>query len=309
MLRLAPSAVPLWRTPTSLQFGLDASVVLDEVRPWQERLIAALQGGVADAVAEVIAREAGASSEECRALLTQLRDVLEPPHPGLPSLAVSAPGIAADDLRRLAAALRNAGAHVVGDGAGDSAGADDSAGAGAGSGGGGSGEDGGGPVGVSGAGAPVLLVAAHLVEPRRAAALMAADRPHLALELGGDRVSVGPVVVPGLTACHACLHAHRADADPLWPVIASQALARRCDPTDPALLAEAGVWVMRLLSDPASAARRSVLLRRRGDAPMLREHVPHPACWCRSPGRIATPGVRNVRWSAPTTTTTSARPA
>jgi hypothetical protein len=77
-------------------------------------------------------------------------------------------------------------------------------------------------------------------------------RHHIPIE-AGDRVRVGPVVVPGATACTACEHARRTAEDPQWPLIAAQLLGRDPVRTDPGLLIEAGVLTGRLLRDALDA--------------------------------------------------------
>jgi hypothetical protein len=52
--------------------------------------------------------------------------------------------------------------------------------------------------------------------------LLARDVAHLLIVADEDGLTVGPVVVPGLTACAGCLAHARADRDPRWPRIALQ---------------------------------------------------------------------------------------
>lgn len=277
MLRLLPSAVPLWRTPESLQLGADGAVVIDDVQPWAERLIDALRAGVPDTVAEVIAADAGATTVEVRMLLSRLSPVLEPPPSPPPALDVSfGAEVGAADRDLVLAALRSAGARLAE---------------------------------TTSAASVAVLVAAHLCDPRRVAPLMSRDAPHLPLELSGDRVTVGPLTVPGRTACQACRHEHRRDADPLWPTVAAQLLVRPAPPSNPALVVAACAAAVRLVSEPASAETRSMTLRSRDAVPTWDVHEPHPRCWCRSPGRSATPGVRTSPRSEPTSAPGFARPA
>jgi hypothetical protein len=56
--------------------------------------------------------------------------------------------------------------------------------------------------------------AADLVATRE---LLSRDIPHLLIVSDEDGVSVGPVVVPGATACATCLALTRTDHDPHWP--------------------------------------------------------------------------------------------
>ncbi|HEX7589548.1 MAG TPA: hypothetical protein VF362_01055, partial [Demequinaceae bacterium] len=50
--------------------------------------------------------------------------------------------------------------------------------------------------------------------------LLARDVAHLLIVSDEDGLTVGPVVVPGVTACAGCLAHARADRDPRWPRIA-----------------------------------------------------------------------------------------
>lgn len=57
--------------------------------------------------------------------------------------------------------------------------------------------------------------------------LLNADQPHLLVECGELGVSVGPVVVPGVSACATCLGLYAAQERPEWPVLALQCDSRR----------------------------------------------------------------------------------
>ncbi|MDP9220397.1 MAG: hypothetical protein M3P23_07645, partial [Actinomycetota bacterium] len=68
----------------------------------------------------------------------------------------------------------------------------------------------------------VVLVGEDAVSTRSGAALVAEHRPHLAVVAGADRAMVGPLVLPGRSACLRCLELYRTDRDPGWPAIAAQ---------------------------------------------------------------------------------------
>jgi hypothetical protein len=68
----------------------------------------------------------------------------------------------------------------------------------------------------------VVLVADDAVSTTVASALLAEGLPHLAVVSGADRIAVGPLVVPGRTACLRCLELARTDRDPGWPAVAAQ---------------------------------------------------------------------------------------
>ena len=49
--------------------------------------------------------------------------------------------------------------------------------------------------------------------------------PHLPLQVLDATAWVGPLVLPGRTACLRCVDAHRRDRDPAWPSVAAQLTA------------------------------------------------------------------------------------
>ena len=70
VLRLDPRLPLLWRTPSSLQFGVDdPPVVLEAVSAAEERMIAALRVGVSRSGLEMISATAGGRHGEAAALL------------------------------------------------------------------------------------------------------------------------------------------------------------------------------------------------------------------------------------------------
>lgn len=284
MLRLAPSHPPLWRTDTSLQLGSDGTVRLDEVTGWQENLLDALQGGIPDAMLLPLARSFGASETDAMRFISDIGDALSPGAGAELRVRAELPS----EIRFVEADAFLQGWRA-------------------------SGLD---PVAVTrwrderaDPRLPMIVVADRLLDPRHAAALMAADTTHLPIELAGDRVVVGPLVVPGVTACLACRQAHRVDADPHWPFIAAQLLGRERTPTDPGLILEAAVLAARLLRAAfrASATTVSVTLSSADVRRVWHAHRPHARCLCRSPEGNETAGA-DANPSAATTTARASDP-
>jgi bacteriocin biosynthesis cyclodehydratase domain-containing protein len=73
-----------------------------------------------------------------------------------------------------------------------------------------------------------ILVGRHSLDLR--AALMREQIPHLAASADEAIGVVGPLVIPGRTACLRCLDLARADRDPAWPLILAQLDGRQPDP-------------------------------------------------------------------------------
>uniref|UniRef100_UPI003D7E9E0A ThiF family adenylyltransferase n=1 Tax=Kineococcus sp. SYSU DK004 TaxID=3383125 RepID=UPI003D7E9E0A len=68
----------------------------------------------------------------------------------------------------------------------------------------------------------VVLVDHHAARAEAAAGCVADGVAHLSVVLRDSDAVVGPLVLPGRTACLLCLDLHRADADPGWPAVRDQ---------------------------------------------------------------------------------------
>jgi hypothetical protein len=77
---------------------------------------------------------------------------------------------------------------------------------------------------------PDLVVLAGPQPPELPAALVSAGIPHLAVTAAEAIGTVGPLVLPGRSACLRCLDLARAERDPAWPVILAQAAGYEPDP-------------------------------------------------------------------------------
>ncbi|HVL84083.1 MAG TPA: TOMM precursor leader peptide-binding protein [Pseudonocardia sp.] len=82
----------------------------------------------------------------------------------------------------------------------------------------------------------VVLADALVPEPGRVARLLAERVAHLAVRTRDGVGVVGPLVLPGRSACLHCLDAHRGDRDPVWGLVAAQ-LVGRIGSADPAATA------------------------------------------------------------------------
>ena len=79
------------------------------------------------------------------------------------------------------------------------------------------------------------VVDAHLRDGRAHLLVAATPRGHV----------VGPLVVPGITACLRCVDAHRSAHDPRRAVVVEQLAGRGAGPPDPALAAITTAWAVR----------------------------------------------------------------
>jgi bacteriocin biosynthesis cyclodehydratase domain-containing protein len=77
---------------------------------------------------------------------------------------------------------------------------------------------------------PDLAVLIGIPGPELAARLMRERIPHLAVSASEAIGVVGPLVLPGRSACLRCLDLARTDRDPAWPLILAQLASRPADP-------------------------------------------------------------------------------
>jgi ThiF family len=74
---------------------------------------------------------------------------------------------------------------------------------------------------------PDIAVLTEDPDPQLVATLMSSRLPHLVATAGEAIGVVGPLVIPGGSACLRCLHLTRRDRDPAWPLIAAQLPGKR----------------------------------------------------------------------------------
>jgi len=272
MIRLDQAAPPLYRADGTLQFGVPARTHLDEVTPWVEKAVACLEAGTTRAALRALARLHQARDADADALITRLAPVLARPRRTGAFVLQTADDLPSSAVQAVLAALPARAA--VAPWAGDDT----------------------GPVRP---GDRVILLAAHRVDPRRTSRLVRDGVVHLPLVLDGSSARIGPAVHPGRTACLSCLDATAHRADPSWPLLAAQLLARPSATTDPALAAEAGRAARHLLSGPPGIPSRSLHLRADSIRRAWEAHHPSADCRCRSLEGNATAPVPTARDPAP----------
>lgn len=144
-----------------------------------------------------------------------------------------------------------------------------------------------------GARPPDLAVLAGPAGAEDVAALLRARIPHLAVRADEAIGIVGPLVVPGRTACLLCADLARADRDSAWPHILAQATgpARACDTVLAAGTAALGAHQALAFLDQAGKPPATL----NGTLELVlpdwqwrrRSWLPHPACACLASGKLA----------------------
>ena len=252
VLRLDPQLPLVWRTPSSLQFGVTRpSVVLHDLDVATEKMIAALSAGVSRSGLDMIARSAGAGEVDVDALLTRLGPVMLRTKPPAPApVVVAGTGLLAD---RVAGLLAGAGVPVL---LARTVAATEAARA-----------------------SFAVVVGSYVLDPALHGLWLRRDVAHLPVILGDSSVAIGPLVEPGRTACLLCLQRHATDADPAWPAIASQ-LWGRVSPAETELVAsEVAAIVARAVLSGDAPSSQIVLDVATGEQ-TRREFAVHPDCGC-----------------------------
>lgn len=269
----------VWRSPSSLQFGVDVRlVVLHDVDQPTERMVSALVGGISRSGLDMMARSAGITA--AAELLSRLSPVLEPetetPAPARALVAVTGEGPLADEVRRVL------GAEAV------LAGSDESR--------------------------PDLavIVAGWVISPEDHGTWLRRDIPHLPVVIGDAGVTVGPLVEPGIGPCLYCVQLSRTDEDPAWPAIATQLWNRPAPPMSPLAVTEAASFIARRAAERLTSGPGDPISWRlaRDGAVSSRAWMRHAACRCAAPEESDwAPAPDRAARSATTTAAAAAVPA
>jgi bacteriocin biosynthesis cyclodehydratase domain-containing protein len=286
ILRLDPRYPLVWRSPDTIQLGVDRPLaIVPGVTAPLESVVAALRVGVPRSGALMLGRQAGATDAATLALLRALAPALldidpgpEPPGHGTPAVApvpagapaehatltgstpivcVDGAGTTADRIRQL---LSELGVRIVTTGGADRRQVHE----------------------------PDLavLVDHFVLAPERHGRWLRRDIPHLPVLFSDAEARIGPLVEPGAGPCLTCLELERVDNDPAWPAIACQLLDRTA-PTETVRLsievatAAVGMVADRLFAASNQFAAASIAVDAGTLAVRRRAHRPHERCGCR----------------------------
>lgn len=253
-IRIDPRWPVVWRDPFTIQIGIDpARVVIDDVGPTEERMLAALAVGVTRAGLAVVAET---EAHLVDAFLDVITPALMAPtarYTGA-TVAISGDGMFADQCARL---VGEAGVRVV---------------------------RAAGPALLVDTRPDLAVIVGRSVFPPEAHAIwLRRDVPHLPVLFTESAVHLGPTVEPGTSACLVCVELRRRDADAAWPAIATQLLGRAVRAEPPTLATEAAAAAARMVLERLEAGhggRPGLRISIQGERSILRWE-PHPDCGCR----------------------------
>ena len=207
----------VWRSPSSLQFGVDAPLaVLDELDEATERIVAALVSGISRSGFDMMARSLGLDPAAATELLARLDPVLEAAETGAVGATAARGGVIVIGDGPLAHELRHLVAeHLM--------------------------------LADPNESAPRLavIVAGWLIGAEDHGRWLRRDIPHLPVVVADSGITVGPFVEPGTGPCLYCLQLTKIDEDAAWPAIATQLWNRPAPQHTGTAIDEAAAFIAR----------------------------------------------------------------
>ena len=274
--RIDPTLAIVWRNEHQLQFGApEARAILDCPDRVHLDLVHLLRHGAALETLETIATAIGGDPGAATAVISALGPALLPPAGAAappPPPAREHPPVVVAGRGRTAASVGSAllllGHRVERTPVEAPLPADESATA-------------------------VVLIADRVIRPAQHLPLLRRDLPHLPIVFGDGDVTVGPLVVPGASACLRCVDLARRDADEAWPLIATQLTEQRPAPRAVRLELAAAAVAARavdahLTGHPTALDGEAEIIPPDGARASRLAYAPHPECGCGAHAGTAT---------------------
>lgn len=253
ILQLDPRHPLVWRTPTTVQLGVDDVRVVAELTPAHEHLLYAVRRGVPRHALDVLAEHQGLTAADVDDFLGLIAPALRTPPSAPQPLRVLIEGCG-ETAEAIARAVEPAPDGEIPD---------------------------------------VTVIVSHFViDPAQSVRWLSRDIPHLPVVISDAEARVGPFVLGGEGPCLHCLDRERADRDPAWTAIETQLFGVRSllDRGDFAQdLASVATRMLHEFEREGRRSSRAVSITVSPTAPQRVDvHRPHPECGCRSLEESAT---------------------
>ena len=200
MYKISSDLPLVWRTPTSLQIGIDhPRVMIPKIYPAEERLLSALRAGISDVSLPAVAEECGLTPAESSAFMSVLASAFttQPPIPSW-CIALDGTGPLVDTLGLLLIAT---GHRVIRASAAFA-----------------------GKINLA------VVVGEYALEPHRPGGWLSRDIPHLPVVFSDESVRIGPLLGSRVSndsdlehfPCEQCIELTHRDQDECWVAMMSQ---------------------------------------------------------------------------------------
>lgn len=247
VIQLDPRFPLVWRSPTTVQLGIDDVRVVAELSPALEHLLYAVRRGVPRHALTVLAEHQGLAESDVDAFLALLEPALRAPREVRTPLRVliEGKGETATNIER---DVDTAGKGEVPD---------------------------------------VAVIVAHFViDPALSVRWLSRDVPHLPVVISDAEARVGPFVIGGEGPCLHCIDRERADHDPAWTAIETQLLGVASHLDRGVFARDIATVATRMLHEFDREGRRpstAVSITVSPSAPQrVTVHQQHPDCGCQS---------------------------
>ncbi|MBP2437781.1 hypothetical protein JOF34_002367 [Microbacterium amylolyticum] len=256
-IELDPEYPLFWRDETVAQLGTSpCHIVLDDPRTWQLELLSILKVGIPRGNIASAAEAFGATARETSDFLAHIAPALRERRTPRAVSLLATNGVPHDVVLGAIDGLESAGFVVSRATTEDALASRDRL---------------------------AVVLSPGVVPPHVAARLVANDVPHIPIAFMTRRVSVGPHIVPGSTACLSCIWEHEKRRDAAWPAIAAQLITHATEhPPGRAIATHASALISRIAGSPEHGVSRSVTISADGRR-RWRSHRPEATCLCRSP--------------------------
>ena len=288
MQRIDPRLPLLWRTPSEIQVGFASPrAVLSDLTAAEEYVVSALHSGVSDVSLRALGAQRGMSDAQMSHLLARIAPALECPGTvTLPHVAVDGGGLGA---ARIAHTLTDAAFTVVGaTELMDHANSDRPS----------------SPHPADATPSIAIVVATMVLAPERCGRWLRRGVRHLPVVWLDTEVHVGPLIVPGRTACWHCIELARCDVDTARRALVTQVAGRPAAGETNRTTQEVALRVARWL-DMSDAPEQGTALIFQVSSGRWRPMAttPHAACSCHTPrGNETALALVDGRNPKPTTT-------
>lgn len=135
---------------------------------------------------------------------------------------------------------------------------------------------------------PLVIACDSHLDPADDIGFQQSNTPYLRLLVTSRYATIGPLTLPGHTACWSCIALHRTDTDPQWPHLLAQFEhhRRQFAPIDSAfamwIASETVSQLLRVIDrdDPSSLVNTSLHFDRHDSLMRRRQWTVHPDCPC-----------------------------
>lgn len=193
MIKLNPTFPLVWRSPTSIQIGLDRPLAIaDPISPPQERFLTALRTGIPENSLSAVAKECALSAEELQSTLSLFAHACLPETP-TPRRKICLDGTHSSMISMGDIFTRLGHSVVMGSA-------------------------------LSEPQVDVVFVIADFVQPlHRSGDWHRRNKPHIPVTYGDSTIEIGPILgLEDSAPCAMCIALAKTDADSAWPIMATQ---------------------------------------------------------------------------------------